>query len=94
MRLLLLLRPAPLVTAAIVSMGSVAACSRNHDRYDPNTGYYDTVNNDRHRWDTREDVAYRRWETQRNMQHADYPRRSADEQRAYWTWRHSNPDRD
>lgn len=63
---------------------SLAACARNRD-------YFDSVNNDHHRWDSREDAAYRRWEAERRMDHIEFERRRAEEQREYWTWRHSHP---
>jgi hypothetical protein len=85
MRLKFLLRRAPLMVAGILSTGALAACAHPRDIYDP-------AYNDTHRWNTREETAYRRWEGERSLQHAEYARRSADEQRAYWTWRHAHPD--
>lgn len=73
-----------LITATVLSAGSLAACSHPAQ-------YNDAVYNDRHRWDRREEAAYRRWEEQRRLNHIEYERRNVEEQRAYWTWRHSNP---
>jgi hypothetical protein len=85
MRLGFLLRRAPFIVAAIVSTASIGACARG--------AYYDDpVFSDRHRWDSREDAAYRRWETERRIEHIEYSRRVVEEQRTYWTWRHSHPD--
>jgi hypothetical protein len=77
----------PIALAGMLAVGSIAACSRNRDVYDPASSTY-------HRWNSREDAAYRRWETDRQMTHLEYSRRAADEQRAYWTWRHDHPDTD
>ena len=85
MRLNILLRRAPFIVAGIFATTSVAACSRNRE-------YYDPVNNDRHRWDSREEAAYRRWEAEQRYEHMTYDRRQVEQQRAYWTWRHSHPE--
>ncbi len=79
-----MLRRAPWLVAAVFATASVTACSHNRDIYD--SGF-----NDHHRWDTREDAAYRRWETERQIQHVEYERRNDQDQRAYWTWRHQHP---
>ena len=76
----------PIVVAGMLAAGSIAACSH------PN--YYDTAYNDYHPWNRSEEFAYRRWETERQIAHVEYVRRSDQEQRAYWTWRHAHPDAD
>ena len=85
MRFKFLLRHAPVFVAGIFAATSLASCAHP-------TEYYDPVFSDRHRWDDREEVAYRRWETERRIDHIEYQRRAVDEQRAYWNWRHSHPD--
>jgi hypothetical protein len=84
MRLKLLLRGVPFLAAGVLASASVGACAHRND-------IYDVGNNDYHRWDSREDAAYRRWEAERSVQHVEYARRTADEQRTYWTWRHAHP---
>jgi hypothetical protein len=84
MRSRALLNRATLVVATTLAFGSIAACTHPND-------YYDVAYNDHHRWDSREDQAYRRWEAERRVEHVEFTRRNADDQRAYWTWRHSNP---
>jgi hypothetical protein len=79
-----MLRRAPWIAAGLIATASLGACSHNRDIYD--SGF-----NDHHRWDSHEEAAYRRWEVERQMQHADYSRRSADDQRSYWAWRHQHP---
>jgi hypothetical protein len=78
------LRRAPWLVAAVVASASITACAHP-------TNYRDDVHNDNHRWDRREDTAYRRWETERHVQHTDFNRRGAEDQRAYWAWRHEHP---
>jgi hypothetical protein len=72
-----------LIAVAAVAIGATGACSRNHDVYDVSANQY------RH-WDSREDAAYRRWETERSMNHREYARRTTDEQRRYWEWRRNH----
>jgi hypothetical protein len=84
MRTNFFVRRALFIAASGIASMSFVACS--HPRY-----YDDTVNNDRHRWDSREERAYRRWEAEQRMEHVAYERRAADQQRAYWNWRHSHP---
>jgi hypothetical protein len=86
MRRQFLLRRVPVIAAGILSTTSIASCAHRNNVYDP-------VYSDNHRWNAREDAAYRRWEAERNSPHADYSRRNADEQRSYWQWRHNHPDR-
>jgi hypothetical protein len=84
MRPKFLVARAPLVMAALLSGGALTACA-----HPSNT--YDSRYEDQHRWNRREDAAYRRWEMERHYRHIDYQRRVAEEQRAYWYWRHQHP---
>ena len=75
------------VCAAFVVMTAVAGCAEHHYRvYDP---YY----TDYHVWNHDEDVYYQRWavETHRDP-HRDFRKIPANEQKEYWTWRHSHSD--
>ena len=67
------------------SAATVAACARS--------SYYDPVFADRHRWDSREEASYRRWEAERQLQHVEFNARRDEEQREFWRWRHDHPDR-
>lgn len=70
---------AALFATAVVS----GACSSTPNRvYDP---YY----NDGHPWTRDEDRFYRRWEDQTHRQHVEINRRTAEEQHAYFDWRHN-----
>jgi len=70
--------------AAVLAIGSIAACGRPNE-------YNDVAFGDRHRWDSREDAAYRRWEAERRIEHVEFDRRAAADQSAYWSWRHAHP---
>ena len=69
----------------VASVATITGCMR--------PSYYDSVYADTHRWDSREDVAYRRWEAERQLQHIEFQRRREEEQREFWRWRHDHPDR-
>jgi hypothetical protein len=51
--------------------------------------YYDADHGDYHVWDNNEAVYYNRWETETHRDHKDFNKRSADEQKEYWNWRHN-----
>jgi hypothetical protein len=84
MRPIKMFRSMPLILATVLATGSIAACGRPVE-------YGDAVFGDRHRWDSREDEAYRRWEGERRFDHVEFARRPAADQSAYWTWRHAHP---
>jgi len=50
--------------------------------------YYDVEYGDYHPWNHEEIVYYDRWEHETHREHRDFDKRSADEQREYWRWRH------
>lgn len=72
-----------MLAAGIMATSAVGACS--HPNY-----VYDEPYATQRVWDGHEEAAYRRWETERQIQHMEYARRTAAEQRAYWTWRHDH----
>lgn len=41
-------------------------------------------------WGPGEQTYYVQWEHNTHRQHVDYERRSKDEQKAYWKWRHGH----
>jgi hypothetical protein len=55
---------------------------------------YDEYHHDYHRWNHREDLAYRRYWNDRHQPYRAYNRLDRDEQREYWNWRHNHPDSD
>lgn len=68
----------------IVALGTATigmnACS-GHRVYDPYYGDY-------HRWNGSEDGFYRQWEGESRLSHVDFGRRPAEQQKAYYDWRH------
>ena len=55
---------------------------------------YDRDHKDYHNWDDREDRAYRGYLSDQHRNYREYNKQSGRQQRNYWTWRHSHPDRD
>jgi len=62
----------------------VAGCAVHARVYDP---YY----RDYHPWGG-EVTYYSQWETETHRPHVEYNHRRADDQRAYWQWRHDHGD--
>jgi hypothetical protein len=55
---------------------------------------YDREHRDYHRWDDREDRAYRSYYVEQRRPYIVYRRMRRPDQRLYWKWRHEHPDRD
>jgi len=51
---------------------------------------YDPYYSDYHVWDRNEVVFYNRWEVETHRGHREFPERNREEQRDYWSWRHSH----
>jgi hypothetical protein len=45
-----------------------------------------------HHWDSHEDRAYRIWVKEQHRKYRDFHRLKADDQAAYWGWRHGHSD--
>ena len=56
-----------------------------------NKRYYDKNHKDYHTWDSNEDSAYQRYQTEHHEKRA-FGQLNSKQQTAYWNWRHSNPD--
>ncbi len=56
-----------------------------------NKRYYDKNHKDYHTWDSHEDGAYQRYQTEQHEKRA-FVQLSSKQQTNYWNWRHSNPD--
>ena len=56
--------------------------------------YRDREHRDWHDWNERENRAYRHWlmEERRERRYREYRRLKAQQQRAYWRWRHAHSD--
>lgn len=75
------IRSLMLAGSLIASLAAFAGCSQ-HNRY------YDAGHGDYHSWNADEDQHYRQWENDTHREHQDFAKRSADEQKQYWDWRH------
>jgi hypothetical protein len=62
----------------------LAACATGGQRY------YDEDHHDYHAWNGTEITFYYQWENESHRPHADWDRRSDDEHREYWNWRHNH----
>ena len=69
---------------AFLSPVILAGCSGRveYRAYDP---YY----SDYHPWNHDEVVYYQNWETSTHRSHVDFQKRTPDDQKEYFTWRHS-----
>jgi hypothetical protein len=70
-----------LTIATLLAAPTAFAACAGRQVYDP---YY----GDNHRWNRTEDGYYRRWEGLTGRAHDDFGRRAAEEQHAYFDWRH------
>jgi hypothetical protein len=73
-----------LLTAALTGSAGCAGGLRVHDA--PHRDY--------HRWDAREDRAYRAYLAERHREYREFRTLGSREQEEYWQWRHEHPDRD
>ena len=55
---------------------------------------YDEPHGDYHRWDAREDRAYRQYLAEQRREYRAFKTLDRREQDEYWQWRHGHPDRD
>jgi hypothetical protein len=74
-----------MLAAVLISPAVIFGCAE-HVRY------YDAEYHDYHTWDHNEIVYYQRWEAETHRQHVDFDRRSDEEKKEYWKWRHSHED--
>lgn len=72
---------APILLAAALTTPAMTGCAVHARVYDPYDHNY-------HAWAS-ERGHYEQWEQQNHMQHQDYNKRSADQQKQYWDWRHN-----
>jgi hypothetical protein len=54
--------------------------------------YYDAYYSDYHPWNHDEIGFYAQWEVETRRPHQDFDRRSVDEQKEYFGWRHAHAD--
>lgn len=85
-----------LLTAALIGPLAVAPATlwADHDHDDHDRVYHDRDHNDDHHWDAREDRAYRIWVRENHRRYENFERMRAEDQAAYWAWRHEHSDAD
>lgn len=81
------------LAAAIITPAAVVADAKPQEA-SAQVRVYDRDHRDYHNWDDREDHAYRRYLGERHREYVEYNHQNRKEQRNYWNWRHSHPDRD
>jgi hypothetical protein len=54
--------------------------------------YHDAAHNDDHQWNDRENRAYRIWVKENHRQYRSFAKLKAEDQAAYWNWRHEHSD--
>ncbi len=87
-----------ILTAAIASPVAMLGAAKPQDDRDQenkqgeNKRYYDKQHKDYHNWDSNEDRAYQRYQTEHHEKRA-FSHLNARQQTVYWNWRHDNPDR-
>jgi hypothetical protein len=54
---------------------------------------YDAPYRDYHRWDSREDRAYREYLREQRREYREFSVLDRRDQEEYWRWRHAHPDR-
>ena len=83
------------VLAAPVALMAAGSPQENKDQEnrqaENNKRLYDKGHKDYHTWDSNEDRAYQRYQTEHHQKRA-FVQLSSRQQTAYWNWRHSNPD--
>ena len=70
-----------LSATVLAPVSAITACAGGGTTYDP-------YRYDYRRWNHDEDRFYQEWEIETHRHHLDFNRRSAGDQRAYWSWRH------
>jgi hypothetical protein len=54
--------------------------------------YHDAQRNEDHHWDKHEDRAYRMWVKENHRRYTSFAKLKAEDQQAYWGWRHEHSD--
>jgi hypothetical protein len=83
---------AALAAPVVVMAAATPQENRHEDRGNENNRrYYDRGHKDYHTWDSNEDHAYQRYQTEHHQKRA-FVQLSTRQQTVYWGWRHNNPD--
>jgi len=75
------------VTAALTAPVAILAAPARQDNR-----VYDKEHKDYHRWDDKENEAWRRFLAEKHREEHEFAKATKKEQTEYWNWRHSHPD--
>jgi len=81
-----------LINSAVLgalSFGTVATMPARAE--EPRT-WHDQARNEDHKWDKREDKAYRMWVKEQHRKYKDFGKLKEEERQQYWAWRHDHND--
>jgi hypothetical protein len=79
----------------VVPLTTMPTALRAQDRETTTTTvrtYHDTKHNDDHEWNSREDQAYRAYNTENHRKTVEFSKLRPNDQQAYWGWRHEHSD--
>ena len=81
------------LAAPVAMMAAPSPQDRDHENRqgENNKRYYDKHHKDYHTWDSNEDRAYQRYQTEHHQKRA-FVELNSRQQTVYFTWRHNNPD--
>jgi hypothetical protein len=82
-----------LLAAAIVAPTALMAGPRPQEAR-VQVRVYDRDHRDYHNWDDHEDHAYRGYLQERHKDYREYDKQNNREQKRYWNYRHTHPDRE
>ena len=68
----------------VMALGSTAGCAVG-------LRVYDGPHRDYHRWDGREERAYRVYLVEQHREYREFGRLEPRDQEEYWAWRHNHP---
>jgi hypothetical protein len=83
---------AALLCAALTVPIAIAPTALFADDHESSRKYHDKKHNDDHEWNNHEDQAYRMWGNENHRKYKDFSRLRANDQQAYWGWRHEHSD--
>jgi hypothetical protein len=64
---------------------------KQDDKQGENKRYYDKSHKEYHNWDSKEDGAYQRYQTEHHEKRG-FTELNSRQQSAYWSWRHDHPE--
>ena len=75
------------LTAALTTPVAIPAAAPGQE-----SRVYDKEHKDYHRWDAKENGAWKRFLAEKRREDHEFAKANRKEQSEYWNWRHSHPD--